>query len=158
VLHELLQAPWTIRAALLVTAAALAVSVVTDVRQRRILNWITVPALALVIGLLGMAGGWQVVKNSLIGMAVCAVPMLLAALPGWIGMGDAKLVAVCGAAVGFPFAINVLLFVTVAGGLQGILSLVAAWLRGTPPPRHIPYACSIAAGTLAAFLVPVQFP
>ena len=96
-LRDLLQAPWTIRAALLVTAAAVAVSVVTDLRQRRILNWITIPALALVIGLFGTAGGWPLVKNSLVGMAVCAVPMLLAALPGWIGMGDAKLIAVCGA-------------------------------------------------------------
>ena len=157
-LRELLQAPWPIRAALLVTAAALAVSVVTDLRQRRILNWVTIPALALVIGLFGTAGGWPFVKNSLIGMAVCAVPMLLAAIPGWIGIGDAKLIAVCGAALGFPAAVTVLFFVTIAGGLQGILSLVAARLRGSPPPRHVPYACSIAVGTLAAFLAPMQFP
>jgi prepilin peptidase CpaA len=158
VLRELLQAPWTVRAALLITALALAISVVTDLRQRRILNWISIPALALVIGLFGMAGGWPLVKNSLIGMAVCAVPMLLAALPGWIGMGDAKLVAVCGAAAGFPAAITVLLFVTIAGGIQGVGSLAAAWLRGSPPPRHVPYACSIAAGTVAAFLIPISLP
>jgi prepilin peptidase CpaA len=157
-LQDLLQAPWTIRAALLVTAAALAVSVVTDLRQRRILNWVTIPALALVIGLFGTAGGWPLVKNSLIGLAVCAVPMLLAALPGWIGMGDVKLIAVCGAAAGVPAAITVLLFVTVAGGLQALLFLAAARLRGFPPPRHVPYACSIAAGTLAAFLLPVPLP
>jgi prepilin peptidase CpaA len=157
VLRELLQAPWTIRAALLVTGLSLAISVVTDLRQRRILNWITIPALALVIGLFGMAGGWSLVKNSLIGMAVCAVPMLLAALPGWIGMGDAKLMAVCGAAAGFPAAVTVLLFVTIAGGLQAIVSLAAARVRGAAPPGHVPYACAIAAGTLAAFLVPV-FP
>jgi prepilin peptidase CpaA len=158
VLRELLQAPWTVRAALLVTAAALAISVVTDLKQRRILNWITVPALALVVGLFGTAGGWPLVKNSLVGMAVCAVPMLLAALPGWIGVGDAKLMAVCGAAAGYPPAVAVLLFVTIAGGLQAIVTLVAARMRGSPPPRHVPYACSIAAGTLAAFLVPVSIP
>ena len=157
-LCDLLQAPWTIRAALLVTAAAVAVSVVTDLRQRRILNWITIPALALVIGLFGTAGGWPLVKNSLVGMAVCAVPMLLAALPGWIGMGDAKLIAVCGAAAGFPAALTVLLFVTVAGGLQAAISLAAARLRGSAPPSHVPYACSIAAGTVAAFIVPAPFP
>jgi Flp pilus assembly protein protease CpaA len=158
VLRDLLQAPWTIRAALLVTAVALAISVVTDLRQRRILNWVTIPALALVIGLLGSAGGWPLVKNSLVGMSICAVPMLLAALPGWIGMGDVKLIAVCGAAVGFPPAVAVLLYVTIAGGLQGALSLAAARLRGSPPPSHIPYACSIAAGTLAALVFPVPWP
>lgn len=157
-LRDLLQAPWTIRAALLVTFAALAVSVFTDLRQRRILNWVTIPALALVLGLFGGASGWPLVKNSLIGMAVCALPMLLAALPGWIGMGDAKLIAVCGAAAGFPASITVLLFVTVAGGLQAAISLAAARARGLPPPSHIPYACSIAAGALAAFLLPGPLP
>src|SRR5947207_15534802 len=157
-LRELLQAPWTIRAAVLVTAAALSISVVTDLRRRVILNWVTVPALAVVIALFGISGGWPLVKNSLVGMAVCAVPMLLAALPGWIGMGDAKLIAVCGAAAGFPAALTVLLFVTVAGGLQAAISLAGARLRGSAPPSHVPYACSIAAGTVAAFIVPAPFP
>ncbi|HWE23000.1 MAG TPA: A24 family peptidase [Myxococcales bacterium] len=148
----------TLVATLVVTAIALAVSVVTDLRQRRILNWVTIPALVLVIGLLGTAGGWPLVEKSLIGMAVCAVPMVLAALPGWIGMGDAKLIAVCGAAAGFPAAVTVLLFVTVAGGLQATISLAAARIRGSAPPQYIPYACSIAAGAIASFLFPVVFP
>ena len=73
-------------------------------------------------------------------------------------MGDVKLIAVCGAAAGFPAGIAILLFVTVAGGLQAAVSLAAARLRGAPPPHHIPYACSIAAGTIAAFLFPVPLP
>jgi Flp pilus assembly protein protease CpaA len=157
-LRELLQAPWTIRAALLVTAVALCISVVTDVRRRVILNWVTVPALALIIALFGVSGGWPVVKNSLIGIAVCALPMFLAALPGWIGMGDVKLMAVCGAVAGFPAAVAVLLFVTIAGGIQALLHLGAARLRGFAAPRYVPYAWSIALGTLAAFLLPGPLP
>src|SRR5919206_1048894 len=153
-LRELLQAPWTIRIALLVTAAALSISVVTDVRRRIILNWVTVPALAVVIALFGVSGGWPLVKNSAIGIAVCALPMFLAALPGWIGMGDVKLMAVCGAVAGFPAAVAVLLFVTIAGGIEALLQLASAKVRGLSAPRHVPYACSIAAGTLAAFLFP----
>jgi prepilin peptidase CpaA len=156
-LRDLLQAPWTIRAALLVTLLALAISVFTDLRERRILNWVTIPALAVVIGLFGTAGGWPLVKNALIGMAVCAVPMFLAALPGWVGMGDVKLIAVGGAAAGFPASISVLFYVTIAGGLQAALWLAQARIRGSPPPRHVPYACSIAAGTIAAFLFPGPF-
>ena len=143
---------------LLALAAALAISVVTDLRDRRILNWVTIPALALVIGLSGAAGGWPLVRNCLLGTAVCAFPLLVAAIPGWVGMGDVKLIAVCGAAAGYPAAVAVLVLVTVAGGVQAALQLALARIRGTGRPTHVPYACSIAAGTLAAFLLGGRFP
>ena len=152
-LKELLQAPWTIRAALATVAVALAISVASDLRERRILNWVTIPALALVIGLSGAAGGWPLVWNCLLGMAICAFPLFVAALPGWVGMGDVKLMAVCGAAAGYPEAVAVLVLVTVVGGLQAALQLAVARIRGTGRPTHVPYACSIAAGTVAAFLL-----
>ena len=152
-LNDLLHAPWTIRAALAAVAIALAISVVTDLRERRILNWVTIPALALVIGLTGAAGGWPLVRNGLLGMAICAFPLLVAALPGWVAMGDVKLIAVSGAAAGYPAAALVLVLVTVAGGLQAALQLALARIRGTPRPSHVPYACSIAAGTVAAFFL-----
>jgi len=155
--NELLQAPWTIRAGLLALFLALAVSVVTDLRERRILNWVTIPALALVIALSAAAGGWPLLRNGLLGMAVCAFPLLVAALPGWVGMGDGKLIAVCGAAAGYPAAVAVLVLVTVAGGLQAGMQLAVARIRGTGRPTHVPYACSIAAGTVAAFLVGGSF-
>jgi len=127
--------------------------VVTDLRERRILNWVTIPALALVIGLSGTAGGWPLVRNCLLGMAICTFPLLVAALPGWVAMGDVKLIAVCGAAAGYPAAVAVLVLVTVAGGVQAALQLALARLRGRARPSHVPYACSIAAGTLAAFVL-----
>jgi len=147
-----------VKLGLLALAAALAISVVTDLRDRRILNWVTIPALALVIGLSGAAGGWPLVRNCLLGTAVCAFPLLVAAIPGWVGMGDVKLIAVCGAAAGYPAAVAVLVLVTAAGGLQAGLQLALARIRGTGRPTHVPYACSIAAGTLAAFLLGSRFP
>jgi Flp pilus assembly protein protease CpaA len=158
VLDELLAAPWTIRCALLVLLAALSIGVVTDLRRRRIPNAVTLPALALVIGLFGATGGWPLVQNCLVGMVICGLPLLLAALPGWVGMGDVKLIAVCGAAAGFPAALTVLLLVTVAGGAQAALQVLVARLRGKGRPTHVPYACSIAAGTLAAFFLAGRFP
>ena len=157
-MSDLLQAPWTIRIGILALAAALAISIVTDLRRRLILNWVTIPALALVIGLSGAAGGWPLVRSSLLGMAICALPLLVAAIPGWVGMGDVKLIAVCGAAAGYPAAVAVLVLVTAAGGLQAALQLALARIRGTGRPTHVPYACSIAAGTLAAFLLGSRFP
>jgi len=151
-------APWAIRAALAAAAIALGVSVVTDLRERRIPNWVTLPALALVVALAGVAGGWPLARSSLLGSAICAVPLFAAAIPGWIGMGDVKLMAVCGAVAGFPAAIAVLVLVAVAGGAQAGLQLAFARLRGGTRPTHVPYACSIAAGTLAAFLLGSDFP
>ena len=147
-----------IPAALATLAIALAIGVLTDLRERLIPNWVTLPALALVIGLFGAAGGWPLVRSCLLGMAVCAVPLLVAAIPGWVGMGDVKLIAVCGAAAGFPAAVAVLVLVTAAGGLQAALQLAVARLRRTARPTHVPYACSIAAGTVAAFLLGNRLP
>jgi leader peptidase (prepilin peptidase)/N-methyltransferase len=150
--------PWTVRAALATVALALAISVASDLRERLIRNWVTLPALALVIGLSGAAGGWPLVQSCLLGMVICALPLLVAAIPGWVGMGDVKLMAVCGAAAGFPAAVAVLVLVTLAGGLQAGLQLGLARIRGTVRPTHVPYACSIAAGTVAAFLLGSRFP
>ena len=53
---------------------------------------------------------------------------------------------------------TVLLLVTVAGGVQAALQLTIARIRGTGRPTHVPYACSIAAGTLTAFFLGGRFP
>jgi Flp pilus assembly protein protease CpaA len=131
----------------------LAVAVVTDVRERRIPNAATFPGLLAVLALFGVAGGWPLVLNALVGSAVCAVPLFVAALPGWIGMGDVKLIAVSGAAAGWPGGLYVLVLVAVAGGIQALLQLLWAILRGQERAKYVPYACSIAAGTIAAFLM-----
>jgi prepilin peptidase CpaA len=155
---ELVAAPWPVRAAVAAAAIALALSVVTDLRQRRIPNWVTLPALTVVVALFGAAGGWPLVQSCLLGTAVCALPLFVAAIPGWVGMGDVKLMAVCGAVAGFPASILVLVLVTVAGGVQAGLQVAIARLRGTARPTHVPYACSIAIGTFAAFLLALRIP
>jgi Flp pilus assembly protein protease CpaA len=91
--------------------------------------------------------------NALLGIAVCAIPLFLAALPGWIGMGDVKLIAVSGATAGWPGGLSVLVLVALAGGIQALLQLLWASVRGQERPKYVPYACSIAAGTIAALLL-----
>jgi len=128
--------------------------VVTDLRRRQILNVVTLPALGLILAIdLFWSGGVTQVYSSLVGLAVCGGPFLLAALPGWMGMGDVKLMAVVGAALGWPLGLWALLGVTVAGGAQAILWLIAARIAGREKPKSVPYAVSIAAGTAAAFLL-----
>jgi prepilin peptidase CpaA len=135
--------------ALLILAAALA----TDVRRRTIPNVLTVPALAAVVAASGWAGGWAGIAASVGGAMACAGPLFVAAIPGWIGMGDVKLMAVAGAAAGWPEAVSVLLLVSLAGGVQAAAQLCWARLRGRTGPRSVPYACAIAAGSAAAYLI-----
>ena len=45
-----------------------------------------------------------------------------------------------------------------AGGIQAALQLVVARIRGMARPTHVPYACSIAAGTVAAFFLGGHLP
>jgi len=155
-LEDLLAAPLPAKLALVALAVALAVSVVTDLRSRLILNVVTFPALAVVGVCIFWLGGLSLLAEAGIGVLVCAGPFALMMLRGWMGAGDVKLMAVCGAvsgaAAGWPFSLAVLLYVAVAGGLQSTAWMIAAKLRGRVRPNYVPYGLSIAAGTLAAFL------
>ena len=130
---------------------ALAISVVTDLRSRLIYNWVTLPALALVLIGFTWVGGSQALIDCFIGLAVCAVPLLLASLRGAVGMGDVKLMALAGAAAGWPGSLAVLVYVSLAGGVQALVWLAVARARGQGRPRYVPYGVAIAAGTVAAF-------
>jgi Flp pilus assembly protein protease CpaA len=153
--RDLLAAPWPLKLALFTAFVALAASVVTDLRERRIPNAVTIPALLVMLGLFGANGGWPLVSNALLGAAICALPLLFAAVPGWVGMGDVKLMAVSGFAAGWPSGLSVLVLVALAGGLQAALQIAWAKARGREPPSHVPYGCANAAGTIAAFLLDI---
>jgi len=131
--------------------------VVTDLRSRKILNAVTLPALAAILLVDAFAGGMPFLLDSAIGIAVCGGPFLLAALPGWMGMGDVKLMSVVGAALGWPFSLVALLAITLAGGAQAVIWLLAAKVSGREKPRYVPYAVAIAAGTFASFLLGGSF-
>ncbi len=143
--------PWQLQVALAALFLALAISVVTDLRSRLIYNLVTFPALAVVLVCFTWAGGSEALFDCLIGLAVCAGPLLLGSLRGAIGMGDVKLMALAGAAAGWPGSLAVLVYVSLAGGLQALMWLVAAKLRGQDRPKYVPYGVAIAAGTAAAF-------
>lgn len=117
-----------------VLAAALAVSVVTDLRTRKILNKITFPTMGLCL-LLRLAGGLENglwwgpatgpgLASGLLGLLIGGSFFLLLSLLGGMGLGDVKLMAAVGAGVGFPMVLACLVFVGVAGGVQALLSLV----------------------------------
>lgn len=136
------------------------VATFTDLRTRRIPNWLTLPFLAagLVTGgmLHGLDGLWRSAAGA--GLAV----LLLAALCFLRGMGwgDLKLCAAVGAWIGPGQLMFALIMMGVAGGL-----LAMAWLLfrrpasklparltlDDPAAVKLPYAPAIAIGTLFSF-------
>lgn len=155
-MEEWTAAPLPARIALGTLAVSLAVSVATDLRGRRILNAVTYPALAVVAACVLWLGGAALLAEAALGALICALPFALAMWRGWMGAGDVKLMAVAGmvagAASGWPLAAAVLVQVAIAGGVQALLWIAAARVRGKQRPRTIPYALAIAAGCIAAFI------
>ena len=98
------------------------VAVVTDLRDRRIPNWLTLPAIlaGLVINaVLPALAGISVTTGLVSAVAGCLLLLLsfgfLAAIR-FVGMGDVKLMAAVGALLRWPTAVWALAYVAVAGG------------------------------------------
>jgi prepilin peptidase CpaA len=162
-----------IRMVLMVAAAA--VAVVTDMRERRIPNLLTLPlaTAGLIVGA-GSAGLGGLVM-ALVGCLTGGLLFLLpAAKLGW-GMGDLKLAAALGALGGPIFVLWMTLYAMVAGGLFGVIWLtrqgqfarVVGGMQGdlrsgqAPIARSglsIPYAVPLAAGMAIALLVSPGLP
>jgi prepilin peptidase CpaA len=93
----------------------------TDLRSRRIPNWITLPGLLLGISLNSMMLGWPGARTALLGAALGFGLLLPFALIRGIGMGDLKLVTALGAFLG-PHALISVLIVTIF--LNGLIALM----------------------------------
>jgi prepilin peptidase CpaA len=162
-----------IRIALMVLAAAIAL--VTDVRERRIPNALTLPLAVAGLGIGAVSGG---LGGLMLAAAGCLIGGLLLLVPvaklGW-GMGDLKLAAALGAVGGPLFALWMALYAMAAGGIfallwltrQGQLSRVAGGmqrdLRSGQAPRarsglSIPYAVPLVAGVAIALLISPGLP
>jgi prepilin peptidase CpaA len=106
-------------------AAFLFLAVESDVRTRRIPNWLTLPALlgALVIAAAGagLPGLGRALAGSAVALAVLFVPFCL----GWLGAGDAKAAAVLGALFGAPVVLAMLWWMVLVGGLLALALLAA---------------------------------
>ena len=158
-IHALQTPPVLIFAALVIAAAA------RDVVSFTIPNTLSVALIAL-FPVAAMAAGlpaavWSL--NVLAGAAALAVGMGLFAA-GWLGGGDAKLLAVCALWLGWPAAVDFAAITALAGGglalaLLALRSAPArilttcgpAWLgRLATPGESVPYGVAIAVGVLAA--------
>ncbi len=120
----------------------------TDLTSYRVPNVVTYPAIAgaIVIGaLMPDADFWEVLAGGALAGGVLLVPALFTGGVG-MGMGDVKLSAFVGLAVGFAFIPPALLVMALGGGLAAVFLLVTGLRKRGEP---IPYAPFISAGGLA---------
>jgi prepilin peptidase CpaA len=102
------------------TILVLAVAVISDLRSRRIPNWLVFPFLlaGLIVSL--ATGGWSGLAHSASGVLVAAIPFAILYLLGGMGMGDVKLCAGLGAWLGPSQLILAMVLMGLAGGVMAL--------------------------------------
>ena len=97
---------------------------ITDLRWRRIPNWLTFPAAAIALILHAVAGGWQGAKLSLLGAALGLAVLLPFVLIRSLGGGDWKLVGGLGAFFGPARLVPVLIYTLLINGLMALVLII----------------------------------
>jgi prepilin peptidase CpaA len=149
----------------------------TDLRWRRIPNYLTFPAFGLGLVLSGLNSGWEGLLLSLSGALLS--PCLVSLMHGGRGpgMGDLKLAAAIGAFLGPVIGTVAMLLSMIAGGVVALVWAMREWgtfgegrindfvgrlyflgKRPPPPgedvsPSTIPYGVALAVGTLLTLVV-----
>ncbi len=108
---------------MLATIPAL-VAGITDLRWRRIPNWLTVPTLVLGIGVNWLAAGWAGTKESLLGAGLGLGLLLPFVLLRSLGAGDWKLAGALGAFLGPSRLTTVLVGTILMAGLMAVIMIV----------------------------------
>jgi prepilin peptidase CpaA len=160
------------------TVIVLAIASFTDLRNRRIPNWLVLPFLLAGIVVSGWLHGWHGVGQSFAGMGLGLLIYGFLFWMGGMGAGDVKLCAAIGAWIGpdqlfialvitgMAGGIMVLIWAACGGFLKDLFTGTGNLLFGSkergqlrdpelvlanPLKRKIPYAPAIAIGTLISF-------
>ena len=161
------------------TVTVLAVATFTDLRSRRIPNWLVLPFLVAGFVVSGWLLGWHGIVQSVEGAGLGLVIYGVLFWMGGMGAGDVKLCAAIGAWIGPNQLFIALVVAGVAGGIMvlcwaafggflkelfnGASNLAFGWrergepsrigvgLSSNPNRRKMPYAPAIAIGTLISF-------
>ncbi|MEH7245304.1 A24 family peptidase [Neobacillus niacini] len=93
------------------------VCVVTDIKSRKILNLVTIPAIVMgftyYIYMNGLEGFLYSGKGFIVGFSLLLIPFMM----GGIGAGDVKLLAAVGAIKGTYFVFYCFIFAAIIGGI-----------------------------------------
>jgi prepilin peptidase CpaA len=157
---------------------AVIIATVSDIRSRRIPNWLVFPFLLAGMVVSAVTRGWSGLGQSVAGVLVAAFLLGIFYWLGGMGMGDLKLCAAIGAWIGPQQLMLALVVMGLAGGamalvwaicggflkesLSGASDLVfgfrkrgfrphATLVLTNPSTRKMPYAPAIAIGTIFSF-------
>jgi prepilin peptidase CpaA len=100
--------------------ACAGVAVVFDLRERRIPNWLTGPALLFGLVLHLMLGGFAQLGWSLAAALIAGTVFMVFYVAGGMGAGDVKLIAALAAIAGIADVANLLLATVIAGGVFAV--------------------------------------
>jgi prepilin peptidase CpaA len=159
------------------TLVVISIATFTDIRSRRVPNWLVLPFMAAGPIVSIVVGGGHGLLESFLGWGLAAVVFGFLNWLGGMGMGDVKLMAAVGAWIG-PSQLLIAMIVTfLAGGVMAIVwsvskgfagelfsntgSLVGSWKGGikphnelnldNPTARKMPYVPAIAIGVFLSF-------
>ena len=103
------------------------ICVVTDLKERRIPNVVTLPMIVIGFVYVSVVHGWSGLADGFFGMLLLSFPYLVVFALGGMGGGDVKLMAAIGVWLGPAIGVWVLLM-TVCSGL--IITFIAAAFYG----------------------------
>ena len=112
---------------LAVLAGAVLLSLIagwTDLRSRRIPNWLTVPAAVLGIGLNTFFGAWAGLKISVFGVLLGLGLLLPFVLLRSLGAGDWKLAGALGAFAGPRLLVDLLILSVFVAGMMAVVLII----------------------------------
>jgi prepilin peptidase CpaA len=160
------------------TLIVVTIATFTDLRTRRIPNWLVLPFLFAGIVVSGALHGWSGIGHSLAGIALGGLLFGVLSWMGGMGMGDVKLCAAIGAWIGPAQLLIALVMTGIAGGIMALGWAIAGGFVGelfqgtgdlivgvgkrglrphpelvltNPLTRKMPYAPAIAIGTIFSF-------
>jgi leader peptidase (prepilin peptidase)/N-methyltransferase len=150
--------PWELAALAWLALLGIPLAVI-DVRSRRLPDWLTLPAFAGVIALLG-AGAITEHQPGRFGQAILGAAALagfylalMVIRPGGMGLGDVKLAASVGAALGWAGWQPLLAGTFVAFALAAACGLALMAMGRVTRRSQLPFGPFLLIGALAAIIV-----
>src|SRR5579862_1457177 len=113
------------------TVIVLAIAICTDLRSRRIPNWLVFPFLVAGIAVSSWFYGWHGLGQSILVIGLGALLFGIVAFMGGMGMGDVKLCAAIGAWVGVRQLVLALVQTRIAGGIMAVCWAIMGGFLGS---------------------------
>ena len=96
----------------------------TDLRTRRIPNWLTLPAICFGLAFNLVVDGGPGLLASLASVALCGGVFFALFLLGGMGAGDVKMMTAVAAIASWPMSVYALMYTAIAGGFMAFAVLI----------------------------------